>query len=291
MLRQALFPQWNEVAPFVEFVPTTIVIGWMCGWMPSIITAFYVTSLTWMFPHLPDDSDQYKLISAIVEFAACMVIAGAVINGRNALKRSVANTTRSEVARHELGHRVQNLFAVTQSMISLARRFHPDDPNRVLDDISDRIDALARANSVIQNSPSADSFLLTQFIDTLMAPYRTKDSGHVVTEGPEMVLPALMMTPLGLFLHEIATNSVKYGALSDAGGRLDVHWSQIGDILRFEWTETLPAGLTVPPQTREGFGSVVLKTSVQQLQATLERDLKPSGLELSLEIPLDLNQD
>jgi two-component sensor histidine kinase len=90
---------------------------------------------------------------------------------------------------------------------------------------------------------------------------------------------------LALIVHELTTNAVKYGTLSDASGRIRVAWSIGGDQLVLEWVESGGPQPTV--STREGFGSKLLRSGVRQFQGSVDSRFEPTGLQcrFSLTMP------
>ena len=98
---------------------------------------------------------------------------------------------------------------------------------------------------------------LAEVVRTEMSPY----AGRVTMEGPTIVLNAKAAQNFALAVHELATNAVKYGALSNQSGRVHISWS-VGkpnghDQFMFRWQER--GGPPVSPPTRKGFGSTVLE--------------------------------
>ena len=82
---------------------------------------------------------------------------------------------------------------------------------------------------------------------------------------------------IAVMLHELATNAVKYGALSNSGGRIDLTWQLgIDGQLLLRWAET--GGPPVAKPTRRGFGSRVIEQMIKQLPGTVRFDWNPDGL-------------
>jgi two-component sensor histidine kinase len=104
------------------------------------------------------------------------------------------------------------------------------------------------------------------------------------------MFPARQALALGMVFHELTTNAAKYGALSTATGRLDVRWAvmDVGgplSLLALEWRET--GGPAVSPPTHVGFGSRLVKTSVEQdLGGSLALEFNATGLVCRIEAPL-----
>src|SRR5262249_14352159 len=108
-------------------------------------------------------------------------------------------------------------------------------------------------------------------------------------DGPPVMLTPKAATALGMVFYELATNAVKYGALSVGAGRVDVTWrtemAEKGERLRIEWTESGGP----PPQAGAGagFGTGFIRRAVEfELEGAVEMELKKRGLACRLQIPL-----
>ena len=108
-------------------------------------------------------------------------------------------------------------------------------------------------------------------------------------DGPSVALPAGMAQPLAMALHELATNAVKYGALSTPTGRLSISWTLDGGpagLLRLRWAEAGGPEVTRPPG-RRGFGSRVLDGTVRgQIGGTVTLLWAATGLVCDIAVPL-----
>ena len=112
---------------------------------------------------------------------------------------------------------------------------------------------------------------------------------RVVLEGPDVELPSQLAVPLGMTIHELATNAYRHGALSRPDGRVTVAWTVVPAkdkrVLTCRWTES--GGPTVPPPARQGFGSMILtRVLSQQIGAKVDASYSPQGFELRADIPL-----
>jgi two-component sensor histidine kinase len=119
-------------------------------------------------------------------------------------------------------------------------------------------------------------------VETALAPYRSK-SERCRIEGADLPLAARMAVPLGLVLHELATNAVKYGAWSGPGGTVSVSWRRDGGRVRLVWREQGQGELAAPQ--REGFGTMLMASSARQMSGTIERTFHPDGIEVRIEFP------
>jgi two-component sensor histidine kinase len=193
---------------------------------------------------------------------------------------------QADLIAHELNHRVKNLFAVVLSLITLSARGSKDVPTTI-EKIRNRIHALSLAHSVSQGTSGIRSVEINELFNATLAPYRNANNS-IACNGPTVTLPTATMTPLGLIVHELATNALKYGALSRAEGSIAVTWDCLeradGKWVYIDWCES--GGPTLEAEAKQGFGSSMITASAQQLNGTLEQHWHPGGLEVKLGFPL-----
>lgn len=191
----------------------------------------------------------------------------------------------------ELQHRVRNTLAVIRS---IARRT-ADNSDTVEDfrtHFDGRLAAFARTQSHVTRDPIRGIDLEAIVADELLA-HQVHESEAVTISGPEVRLQPRMADTLGLALHELVTNAVKYGPLGylQGGGGVAVSWRVDRDAeerrtLRLEWAETVPAG-TVEPPSSTGFGAELLeRTLAYELDAEVVLDYQPHGLRCTIAVPL-----
>jgi PAS domain S-box-containing protein len=181
-------------------------------------------------------------------------IVGASKIARDITERKLAQA-RQELLTHEIQHRTKNLFAVVQAVV--ARSFAGKQTVEEAESaVVDRLRSLAQTHVMLieKEWQGAD---LAEVVRTEMSPY----DGRVQVEGPELFLTAKAAQNFALALHELATNAAKYGALSNATGRVHISWSTSKPngtaLFAFRWQER--GGPPVSPPTHKGFGSVVLE--------------------------------
>ena len=186
---------------------------------------------------------------------------------------------RQKTLNEELNHRVKNILALINSLVSQDVGEGRDVSAYALA-LKGRIIALANAHDQVVRSDGGG--LLNALVLAELGPYASRE---LTVEGPEIVLDARAYSVLALVLHELATNAAKYGALSVAEGRLSVIWSldRQGDC-RLEWLER--GGPLVVTPARAGFGSSLIRRSVPfDLGGESELDYAPEGLRATLTIP------
>ena len=188
-----------------------------------------------------------------------------------------------EVA-EELQHRTKNLFGVISAIVALSGRGETDVP-RLVEKVRDRLVALGKAHSISIAEGEGRSSDLFDLASTILAPYQSEGGDSVVFSGPTVRVPRDAVTPIGLMLHELATNAVKYGALSVADGFVAISWEREGDRLRLTWIEEHGPAVTAPEAT--GGGTRMTEGVLGAIGATISYDWPPTGLTATLDMPLD----
>ncbi len=193
-------------------------------------------------------------------------------------ERKRAEERRTLLAR-EVDHRAKNALALAQSIVRLTRA---DEVKAYVSAVEGRINALARVHTILSLS-SWQGAELSKLIDEELAPYSL--GGQIKLAGSEVqLLPATAQT-LALALHELFTNSAKYGALSTRTGRLAIGWQVEDELLTLTWEES-GGPLVMTPKSR-GFGTRSLLASVEsQLGGQAQFDWRAEGLLCRLEVPL-----
>jgi two-component system CheB/CheR fusion protein len=200
----------------------------------------------------------------------------------------ITNITRAEgrqdVLIAELQHRTRNLLTVVQS---IARR--TIGKGDVLDAFSARLASLGRVQSLVSGG-SVDKVDLADLIRFEIEAVGTTEGNKVQIAGPPVALGFELLQTLGLALHELTTNALKYGALKHATGSLSISWDVRRDsgqppTLALDWKET---GVPIPKNpVRKGFGRELIERAlVASLQAKSEVVFGPDGLFCHIELPL-----
>ena len=162
----------------------------------------------------------------------------------------------------ELGHRVKNTLALVQAIAG--QTFRPDsDPAVARASFSSRLQALAGAHDLLLREQWREigiAEIVTRTLSTVGI-----GSDRFTATGPDIQLVGRIGVFMSMVLHELATNALKYGALSLDGGRIGIAW-QVDQArpggFRFEWAET--GGPAVAPPSREGFGSRLIQQAMAQ---------------------------
>lgn len=185
----------------------------------------------------------------------------------------------------ELKHRVQNLFTIATGMVTMTARSVAT-PVEMAIALTGRLSALARAHTLINptnadndNSPENQ---LEALIAAIVAPHLPAGGDQLDMSGRPICLQDDATTGLALILHELATNSAKYGALSAPGGRLLVSWTDQGDNIALRWAELDGPAISQVPD-RHGFGSRLVRSTIrQQFLGDLDYEWRQTGLVVTL---------
>jgi two-component sensor histidine kinase len=193
----------------------------------------------------------------------------------------------SELLAGEMSHRVKNLLAIAAGLTTLTSRSAAS-IEEMTRELTQRLSALGRAHDLVRPLPGEQgkAALLGDLLAVLLAPYDDSGafSGRIRVAVPRMGVGERAATTLAMVIHELATNSVKHGALSSDAGALDISSNAIDDddTLCLMWAETGGPAMSGQPEMR-GFGSKMISRSVaSQLGGSLDYDWQAAGLVATL---------
>jgi PAS domain S-box-containing protein len=180
----------------------------------------------------------------------------------------------------EVDHRARNALAVVQSIVRLTRA---DSQQSYVRAIEGRIHALAQAHTLLSESrwQGAD---LSRIVSEELAPYKASGGPRISVSGPAVILSPEKAQNIALAVHELATNSAKYGALSAPAGTLDVNWEVGVGVLTLHWQEA--GGPPVRAPSSQGFGTRIMNASIKhQIGGNVVWDWRSTGLHCTIQIP------
>jgi light-regulated signal transduction histidine kinase (bacteriophytochrome)/CheY-like chemotaxis protein len=189
---------------------------------------------------------------------------------------------RQELLIAELNHRVRNVLALIRGLISQTHG-EGGDSSAYVESLNGRVQALARAHDRVTRQNWGPGQLNAIFDDEIAAYVPTRRDRFIIN-GPPILLHPQAYSTIALIIHELVTNSCKYGALCDHG-RVEVTLSLLPTGgLSFKWVER--GGPSVKEPTRRGFGSVIIERVVPfDLQGTASVRYLPAGLEAEFFVP------
>jgi len=196
----------------------------------------------------------------------------------------------SELLAGEMSHRVKNLLTIATGLTELTSRSASSVEDMTCE-LTQRLTALGRAHDVVRPLPGGQgkAALLGDLLSVLLAPYdeTAAFSGRIRVAVPRMGIGERTASALAMVVHELATNSVKYGALSSPEGSLDISSRTEADDLCLTWAETGGPQITLDPELT-GFGSRLVARSVaNELGGELQYDWQESGLVVSVRMRQD----
>lgn len=192
-----------------------------------------------------------------------------------------------ELLAGEMSHRVKNLLAIAMGLTKITSQATTT-AKEMAAELTGRLAALGRAHDLVRPLPGQQGHaaLLGDLLSVLLAPYEDLGafSGRIRVAVPRMGVSEAAATALALIFHELATNSLKYGALSVDTGILDLSGVNEGDDLVLAWTER--GGPEVePPAGTEGYGSKLVRRSIAgQLGGSIKYDWSPQGVVVELRL-------
>ncbi len=191
---------------------------------------------------------------------------------------------RADLLAREINHRVKNLFAVILAIVRMGAKEAPE-AKAASERMAERIGALLTAHEVTQGAIDQRRAALRDLVQTTLAPYRS-DRLTASVEGPDVMLAAKRASPLGLVLHELTTNAVKYGCWREEG-HLSITWTQVDGMVEMVWRERCPAPGPPAESNGGGFGTRLMEASARQLRGSIERRFLDDGAEVVIRFPTD----
>jgi len=195
----------------------------------------------------------------------------------------------SELLAGEMSHRVKNLLSVASGLARITSR-SSDGVEDMAQQLTRRLTALGRAHDLVRPLPGnqGSAALLGDIFTVLLAPYDDTGAfaGRIRISVPRMGVGHGAAASLALIVHELATNSLKYGSLSVDEGVLDVSGVLTDDTVRITWTEQ--GGPEVKPADTEGYGSRLVRQTLEgQLGGSISYDWQKPGAVVIVEVSAD----
>jgi PAS domain S-box-containing protein len=180
----------------------------------------------------------------------------------------------------ESSHRLKNLISVVDA---IAHQTATKDRENFVERFSDRMQALSANQDLLVRS-EWKGVEIEGLVRAQLAHFADLIGSRISADGPKLRLEAKAAQPIGLALHELATNAGKYGALSTDMGRVNIRWGAEGETFTMSWVER--DGPAVSPPQRRGFGAIVMKQMAEHsLDGRVELDYAPAGVTWRLTCP------
>jgi two-component sensor histidine kinase len=277
----ALFGQ--TAVPYATYYPAVLIASIIGGGRSGVLTmmlgavAGYLlfspsTPLPPTVPHggLPD----VPIVSAVLYFLSCGLIIAFATVYRMAVAELVQERDRVTMLSGELQHRIKNMGAVVQAVVS--RTLGPQHP--ATETLKRRIAVLIANHVKLDGNTQSGS--IRAIVDAELGVH---GNTRVQRTGIDAALENQAALCLTMALHELATNALKYGALSVESGHLSVTWQKQPDGTAFWWVES--GGPTVRAPDKLGFGTTLLKNILEEQGGHITLDFKPEGLTAHFILP------
>jgi two-component sensor histidine kinase len=270
--------------PFTTYSLAIIISALVCGFWPAILAVLLSVVTGWYLFLLPAFSFALSERAAWTLGMFALVAAINVVLVSGLVGGLLIHDERQRFLIRELKHRSQNLFAVIQTITSrsLVEGQTIGEAREVL---NGRLAALASAYTALAESSFSGASLHQMLAQELSAFPK-----QIRITGKDILLNTPAAQNFALIIHELATNAIKYGALSCPEGQVHVDCNVVGangsGQFRFVWRES--GGPPVRPPTRKGFGSAILFEIAKSFAPTanVQANHAPDGLVYEIQVPL-----
>ncbi|WP_027687037.1 sensor histidine kinase [Rhizobium leguminosarum] len=193
---------------------------------------------------------------------------------------------RERELRLELNHRVKNILASVASIFQMTRRGAATVED-LASDFTGRLQALSNVHTAVFEAGGED-VSLSAVVDLTVSPYNSEGVSRIDVNGPDLVISREAGTTIALCLHELITNAIKYGALSQPDGHVEIVWAVAEtDCPEFSlnWAEV--AGPAVREPSRQGYGTRYVRSALGSLFGTVpDIVFAPEGFRCSVSGPV-----
>ncbi len=262
----------ETASPLIAYYPAVALTALLGGILPGLLVAV-IGGLTAWWGFMPPAfslslaryGDKVTLVTFV--FVSALLVCTADYFRRLA-KRLEDEEQLRQLAVQELAHRLKNKIATIQAIISVQLRDQP----QVRNDILERLGALTATDHLIEQANGQGAFV-RDIAETELGPYvATRFS----IQGPNVLLPPKYALTVALLVHELATNSAKYGSLSVPDGRVFLLVTKSDDLIHLEWRESDGPPVIAPP--KRGFGLRLLSRALEQFGGGTEMIFEQTGL-------------
>jgi two-component sensor histidine kinase len=255
LLRLAMDPAAGPLS-FLPFWPTALLASLLLDGPFAVLAVAGSFLAAWVF-NGPAEGIAWNgavLFSLFIALACLVLVMTTAIVARATLRELHALANQQETFNRELRHRTRNLLAVIQALS--ARGPRAENPLDFFREFSDRLESLAKASDLLRIGTEAEGHL-PELIERTISPFAL--GSRIRLNGTACIVPDHSCIPLIMAVHELCTNAVKHGALSDPAGWVDLRWflSPDGDRLYLLWKET--GGPPVIPPSHQGTGAHLLR--------------------------------
>lgn len=287
VIRWALGPWLGYHGSFISYFPALLVLSVWCGFRVAALAMLAEAGLAVLlfFAPRPIESGGVWGLVAFVSSSFLMIAIGSSLS--QALRLQAESEERLRASEHslqtlvsELGHRAKNGHMVVAAIVAQSAR-GAQTVAECESLITSRLGSMAKAQDLVLDA-GGGVVELQHLLETVLAPYDWSrfDCASAPTEvlvGRDVAVGVALLT------NELATNAVKYGALSGDEGRVVLDWADTQDQATLLWEER--NGPPVAASDREGFGTRLLRTALLTQGGSVEREFSEAGLRCRVRFP------
>lgn len=287
--------------PFLTFFPAVIICGFVFGLRQGLMVAALSGLSAWYFfisPGRFDFSVGTLLAMGLYLFVVTTAL-GLTYLLTSAYRHEI--TTRQEIQRlaeqqevmaQELDHRLKNIFATINAIISLSLK-NASSADELAARLRDRLTALGRSNLLLRGLRQGEDASLQSVVFQALEPFAVVGTPRFTASGPRVPIGGQTVVVLSLILHELGTNAAKYGALSVGHGQVSLTWDIVtgadaSEHLVMHWRETGGPPPLTPQPGSGGFGSTLMKRVIAGVRGQTEITYPETGAEVHLTLPVDM---
>ncbi|MDY7522793.1 HWE histidine kinase domain-containing protein [Sphingomonas sp. 10B4] len=255
-------------------------------------TLLGMISTHWSEPHVPSDRD-LRLLDILARQAADLLERTIAEEARRAREQELDRTCATlreakdlqKLLTAELSHRVKNMLATVQAIASQTLR-HCDDPADFVTSFGGRIQSMSRVHSQLSINDWKGTGLHDIVRDQMK--FGPVDEAQVSASGPAVYIDATHVPMMAMILHELGTNSLKYGALSKKEGTVKIAWSVSDQGLDLCWTEQ--GGPAVAQTLKRGFGTNLIESTARGVGGEAKMLIEVDGVRWNITLPISADQ-
>ena len=261
----------GSTLPFATFFPAVLVAALFGGRVAGLVAIpMSIVIVWWAFVEPLYEFAKITDVQAanFVLFTLSSLLVVALAFAHRKIVFDLEDQERSrELLFAEIEHRSKNILAVMTSLVNQTVADKAEAQTLI-----ERMRVVADNHDLLEDGDGAPTDLRDLFVASVQKPYGGK---RIELTGPDVELNADRARSLRLVFHEMATYAVKYGALSDAIGRIKIDWSVNAGVLTINWSEQ--DGPKVAAPAKYNFGSKLINATLKQMRATLEPTFAETG--------------
>ena len=285
--------------PYLTFFPAVLLSGFVFGVRQGAMVAVLSGFASWYYFIPPggfDVSAGTMLAMGLYVFVVTteLSLIALMMRAYRAEAQAREETQRladlQETMAQELDHRLKNIFATMNAIISLSLR-GVSSAEELAARLRERVSALGRSNLLLRGFRDGEEVLLTTVVGQALEPFSIVGTPRFSAAGPRVPIGGQTLVVIGLILHELGTNAAKYGALSVPTGKVTLSWAMETDPedgeekLHIHWQESGGPPPVAPAQGAGGFGSTLMSRVIANVGGQTEIDYPPAGAQVRMKLP------